>query len=487
MVGALVSRPLINHELGEGVQMSAIITTTEAETLLVAYVIGDETGGRFNEFSAFRSEYFQMSTARAVWAACASLVKVGSDLDALKIANASGLSLSELFSTFVGNHAGEWNSVASRTILGKWALRQYSSIAELASSDTSDFQTIRARLHHIDEALSGLGGDPLLAKLADARVALDVTPPPERVIYCLKQITIATPGNLVAICAPPKAGKTALVAAFMAAAISNSTTADCLGVQGYNEAGRALVHLETEQSKYDSWRVLETAARRAGVETIPPWLESYRLADWSTKERRDALPHVLRLASAKHGGIHAVLLDGLADFVVDPNDAEACFAFLHELRCLAGRFDCAIICILHLNPGSEKSRGHLGSELERKAQSNLTLERDANGRTVVYSKYQRGVPIPKDQGPCFVWNDDANMHTTTDTVGIVKARVERETLTNLARECFANSPTLTTNTLISLVMAKKTIELRQAEKLTAAMVSQGILRRPKRGEYSLAA
>jgi hypothetical protein len=34
-----------------------------------------------------------------------------------------------------------------------------------------------------------------------------------------------------------------------------------------------------------------------------------------------------------------------------------------------------IVGVIHFNPGGEKTRGHLGSQLERKAETNLRLDK----------------------------------------------------------------------------------------------------------------
>ena len=72
--------------------------------------------------------------------------------------------------------------------------------------------------------------------------------------------------------------------------------------------------------------------------------------------------------------------------------------------------------VLHLNPksgngGFEKARGHLGSQLERKAETNLRIEKDGDV-SVCWSEKQRRAPIFKDKGPRFRWSDEAGMHVT---------------------------------------------------------------------------
>jgi hypothetical protein len=82
---------------------------------------------------------------------------------------------------------------------------------------------------------------------------------------------------------------------------------------------------------------------------------------------------------------------------------------------LAQEYNTPIFCIIHENPGSDgsKTRGHLGSELNRKAFANLRIDKDNEGVSTIYGTDMRKRDIPKEQGFCFAWNDAAEMHTFT--------------------------------------------------------------------------
>ena len=110
-------------------------------------------------------------------------------------------------------------------------------------------------------------------------------------------------------------------------------------------------------------------------EEAPAWLRSYRIADVPLAERFPLLEYELERAKKAHVGIHSVLLDGSADYVKDLNNGEESFGAVERLHRLAVRHATAIICAIHINPGSEngKTRGHFGSQLARKAESNLRL------------------------------------------------------------------------------------------------------------------
>ena len=137
--------------------------------------------------------------------------------------------------------------------------------------------------------------------------------------------------------------------------------ADCLGFTAQNPNGLAVVHLDTEQCPFDHWQGIGRAIRRAKASTAPAWLLSYCLTGFSAADVRAAIRILTAQASKKFGGIHSVFIDGIADAVPDVNDPEETSSLITELHKLAIEFDCPILNIIHVNPGSDfKTRGHLG-------------------------------------------------------------------------------------------------------------------------------
>ncbi len=189
---------------------------------------------------------------------------------------------------------------------------------------------------------------------------------------------------------------------------------DTLSARGFNESGKALMYVDTEQSPDDFWHLVERAKRRARVDEVPGWLHAATLADLPSHTAKAVLAVVMSDVAAQHGGIHAIIIDGIADLVVDVNDSAECNQIVAELHTLAIRYDCAIICVIHKNPGTDKVRGHLGSQIERKAETNLSLDKE-DEVTIVWSQKQRRSPILKKTGPRFRWSDDMKMHVTVAT------------------------------------------------------------------------
>jgi hypothetical protein len=252
-----------------------------------------------------------------------------------------------------------------------------------------------------------------IRRMLRARAFDDAAEPPPLVpLFTLAGIVICTPGNLTSITAQAKVGKSSFVAAMMAAAMADpDAQTDLLSLTGYNQHGKAMIYFDTEQSPYHFWHAVNRAKRRARVASKPEWLSAFRIADLPAHMSRKAVAIHMADVAEVFGGIHAVVIDGVADLVMDVNDAEECNSLVAELHTLAIRYDCSIVCVIHKNPGGDKVRGHLGSQLERKAETNLSLDKE-DGVTVVWSAKQRGASIDKKDAPRFAWDDQLKMHAS---------------------------------------------------------------------------
>ena len=326
--------------------------------------------------------------------------------------------------------------------------------------------------------------DRLTQLLATRRFSSQSPPPPERVIYRIGDATIATPGNIVGFCAQPKAGKTAFLGGVLASTMAEE--ADTFDVHSSNPDGWAVLHMDTEQSPQHHHKAIARALHRAGQSSEPDWLYSYRVADLSLTERRDALRHEIKARHAQHGAIHSVFLDGIADFIADPNNPEEAFAWVDELHQLAIRYETVILCVLHENPGSEfgKTRGHLGSQLERKAETNLRLVKDNEGVTVVFTERSRQAHIPRAAGSRFAWDDEAMMHRSCETKATVRLTARQKEQEAFAREVFSDLPpkhVLKWRDIMDRIKDIGGFTDAGARKRLAAMLSSGAVKHTEKG------
>lgn len=336
-----------------------------------------------------------------------------------------------------------------------------------------------------DEAVHG-GPDRIRELLAARQFNFAVVPPPAVPRFKLGETPISTPGNLTAISAAVKSGKSSFVSAMQSATMA-ARERDCLGVTSSNPKGLAVICFDTEQSVEDHDAMARRVLRRAGVDSPPSWFLSYCLTGFSVPDLQAALRDTMQSADASFGGIHSVFLDGVGDMVPDVNDAESSNAFVAELHALAIKHSCPIVGVIHLNPNGEKTRGHLGSQLERKAESNLRLERDGDA-IVCWSEKNRKAPISKSKGPRFVWSDELGMHVSSETSDELKDDANRAGLEAVADAIFCDRPAMRYGEMLEKLTAKTGLAVspRTASRKIVALSKAEIIKKSVAGLYSRA-
>ena len=329
---------------------------------------------------------------------------------------------------------------------------------------------------------------------------IDPANPPEAPVdlVCLNGHQICTAGNLTTISAQAKAGKSGVLTGILAAVLSPITCIelgkpcrDYLGFSAEPSDGRAVICFDTEQSPFDACKLHQRSLKRGQVDALPRNFRCYYLADIGTEKRRVYLSAEMARAQAKCGGIHIVIIDGVADLCKDPNDPEEAFGLVEELMQLAIKYNCPIINVLHENPsgtgqGYAKGRGHLGSQLERKSESNLRIEKDKDGISTIHSDRCRRASIPKSQGVRFQWCDEAGMHVTVYSIAAAdKDAKKREEELPVVDAVFNDaSGDLSYGELKARLGEHAGIKNRTAERRIKSWVGLGLISRRENGSYT---
>jgi hypothetical protein len=332
--------------------------------------------------------------------------------------------------------------------------------------------------HGIDTLLAARAFDP------------DNPPLPPVPVLSLNDKFIGTHGNILALQAGMKSGKTGAVGAINAAFFIGRIAGnhDTLGFTADNPAGHAVLHFDTEQSRFDHDATIRRALARVGMAAPPAWFRSYSVADLTQGNRLLALESAVTGAVADFGGIRAIILDGVADFMRDPNNPEEAFSLVDKLHADAIRHNCLILAVIHENPGSEngKTRGHLGSQLARKAETNLRMAKDPQtGITTVWADYARHCHIPKDRGTCFAWCDMLGRHVSKGTAGEIVASAKREKFREEAESAFGDAPALSYAELVAAIVESTGLSERTAERRVVTYQTEGITIKNHGGNYML--
>lgn len=127
--------------------------------------------------------------------------------------------------------------------------------------------------------------------------------------------------------------------------------------------------IDTEQSPGDVHRVVKRIKGLVGSEES---VYMYGLRPKSPIERIKAIEMLLQF----HGDIEVLILDGVRDLVMDINNPVESTEVMTLLMKWSHDLDIHIATVIHLNKKDGSSRGHLGTELDNKAQSVIRVTRD---------------------------------------------------------------------------------------------------------------
>lgn len=319
---------------------------------------------------------------------------------------------------------------------------------------------------------------------------IDYENPPDasKSIVAVNGVPLGTQDNLLCITGGEGTGKSNYVAAILTGTLGTERlpAERTLGLEiTPNPNGLAVLHYDTEQSEAQLHKNLGKTLQRASLKNVPKFYHSLYLASLSRKDRLKLIRESMDLFYHKHGGIHLVVIDGIADLIRSANDETESIAIVDELYRLAGIYNTCIICVLHFVPNGIKLRGHIGSELQRKAAGILSIEKDDNPEYSVVKalKVRDGSPLDVPM-MLFGWDKAEDMHVYRGEKSKEdKEKRKTDELIAVVKEAFRNSFKLTYQELCEVLMRKMEIKDRTAKKYIAYMKEQRILAQDTNGNY----
>jgi hypothetical protein len=183
---------------------------------------------------------------------------------------------------------------------------------------------------------------------------------------------IGTLGNFSASIGKAKSKKTFNVSAIVAASLKNGTVLQYAAELPKNK--RKILYVDTEQSPYHCQKVMKRIVRMAGLplDKEPKNLEFLSLRR-HTPEIRIA---IVEEAIYHTEGLSLVIIDGIRDMVYDINSPGESTKIISKLMQWTDECQIHIHTILHQNKADENARGHIGTELNNKAETVLEVAKD---------------------------------------------------------------------------------------------------------------
>ncbi|MCU0439019.1 MAG: hypothetical protein MUC49_14060 [Raineya sp.] len=217
--------------------------------------------------------------------------------------------------------------------------------------------------------------DILKCRITDETPIKDLEP-----IISFEDSIFCATNEMSFISGKPKAGKTSVASVMLSICLTPNPTFDTLGMKGKYCEGKPIIYIDSEQSKRSSKKILERIRRNLGINKSPEnfFLYNFRHLGY------EALKRSFEILLEHHKGAFLWFLDGISDMVKSVNnEEEASFLISRFLNSKVEEEETAMILFLHENStsSSDKMRGHLGSEAQRKCFATVSISKDKKTQT----------------------------------------------------------------------------------------------------------
>lgn len=223
-------------------------------------------------------------------------------------------------------------------------------------------------------------------------------------------IGFAPLGNIMAICAEAKNGKSWLMQQFVLAILKG----EFCGLTSKLENPKIL-YFDTEQDKYDT-KMIQTR-----VHYVMGWpfeedndaFQLYSMDDFDLLKKDKTIQQNRLFAielAIEHYKPHVVFIDGVRDLIFDFNDLAESATLVQKLMSLSRRHNILICTVLHVNPNSDKMRGHLGTEMQNKTTDVFTVKKEDSGGVKQFKVKQIAARHQDVEDWTFWINDNGKFH-----------------------------------------------------------------------------
>ncbi len=253
----------------------------------------------------------------------------------------------------------------ARILIEQYIKRQIitlsSQLQQQGYDDTSDVFDLLDRAKSDLDALERntiVQSDETKIKDAWNELIVKVQPPEEKILIRIGEATVSTPENHMLVTGAKKARKSLLITHLIGEFFA----------QNKGAGGDEVCIFDTEQGRWHVWRYFDRIFRLTGKKVT-----MFYLRGKGFKDRRDIIEHTIKFWPTK---VRVIVIDGIRDLVSNINDPDETTELIEWLEGLILRHQVHVINVLHLNKTDGNARGHLGSELQNKAQTSIKVELD---------------------------------------------------------------------------------------------------------------
>ena len=233
----------------------------------------------------------------------------------------------------------------------------------------------------IESELTKASND-LLKKLESYRIDVSENIPAPEIAWEIKDDNsnefniLGTHGNFSLVKGKAKSKKSFFINMAIATAVGKGLLQNKLRSPLKDNFNKVL-YFDTEQSKYHVQKAVKRVCAQIKV-SVPPNLDTYGLRKSSPLERLQLVEYAIENTP----NLGFVVIDGIRDLITSINDEAESTNMASKLLKWTEDKNIHIVVVLHENPGSDKARGHIGTELTNKAETVIALQVDKHDEKI---------------------------------------------------------------------------------------------------------
>lgn len=181
-------------------------------------------------------------------------------------------------------------------------------------------------------------------------------------------LRFGTAGNISMIKGEEKARKSFLKSLILGCSFGgqSNTYTNSIDIVGHELQDKYIIDIDTEQDDFDSWQSAIRIPNMVGW--VPENYVPLKLRERSPNERLQYVEWLF-MESEYKDKLGVVSIDGYVDLINDFNSLTESSNLTQKLMKWSSISKSHITGVIHLNPGEQKARGHLGTILQNKCET----------------------------------------------------------------------------------------------------------------------
>jgi hypothetical protein len=205
--------------------------------------------------------------------------------------------------------------------------------------------------------------------------------PAENIIVSIQGKKCLSTKNVLVISGKPKSRKSVVAHSIIGAAICGKSV---LGIEANIGLNDKVVLIDTEQSKHDLQNSLHRMCNLINLDILPENFNCYSVRQLNPYKVKQAISEIVC-----NQNVRLLVIDGALDLILNMNDIIEVKDTLDFIKKILTENDVALILIVHQSKSSNFTIGHLGSFLDRFAQTVLEIIKIENGNSEIKAQFMR--------------------------------------------------------------------------------------------------